>query len=556
MNRASIFITILSLLLLVSTRMVSAQESPTPDPLTDQSTGDSTTNYVIADQVIAIVGNAGILYSDIVRTAHAITQKRKEQGSLSDRTAEEEALEMLLVQNLMATCAVMDSLDKDMPSRDVEIESIVGDLVEGAGGVKALEKEMGKPIYQIKADIALEDKQVQLARQMQDFIRYGVDIDYVEVAEFLDTIKTEAMSMIPMQYSYSQIVKIPPQTDERKYAIRERLLEYRKRILAGEVSLGVLAQLYSLDPGSALKRGEMGPMPIMSFTGPFADAIRGMKDGEVSGIVETEYGYHLIELISFDRKTEMAHIRHILLKPEFTVEESKDVVELLDSIATEVRAERLDFAEAAMQYSDDKATKENGGKAFNKMGYQGDIRATSSRFVAEELMTEARYITVLNIGDVSQPYEAMDEKGNLVQKIVQLDTIIPAHRANLRDDYDLLEAMAQAQKQSTAIERWIEANIHRVYVLIAPEYLDYDLGGDLWREAALRTQNRENIDVEFPTFEQIEEAVLKRAAQRAKIREAQEKIKAAMTENQETEDQNNKDKDNSHRKGPKPKGKK
>lgn len=466
----------------------------------------------IVDEVVAVVGNIPVLYSDVVRTAQYVAEMRKKQGSLAENTPEEEAFAMLLRRDFLATCAELDSLDQNMPSNDAEVEAQVAQMVDAAGSVLQLEKNSGKPIFQIKSDIAIETKRQNMAMMMEQTIRQDVKVDYVEVAEFADTLPQDASRMIPVQYSFSQIIRKPDQTEQRKYAIRETLLGYRQRILNKEVTLGVLAQLYSMDWGSARRRGEMGPMPARELVGPFVEAMEQMKPGDISEIVETEYGYHLIELISYEKEpVPMAHFRHILLKPEFTVEETKQVVAQLDSIATEIKAGNLTFAEAALQYSDDLETKQNGGRAFNILGYEAsgrDIRATSSRFVEEELMpADYRQISQMKIGEISEPFETADMKGNIIRKIIRLDAIYAPHIANVVDDYDLLSTTAEKVKQVKAVEDWITENISRVCIQIKPEYWDYDLGRKEWVEAAKRTAEAQNLGIEYPTVEDINNAI-------------------------------------------------
>ncbi len=477
---------------------------------------DSQPVSVLADEVIAIVGNSAILYSDMEHTAKFIENQRKSQGSLATQTPKEEALGILLAEKLMSTCAVLDSLDKDLPSLDNQIEEEITAMISEAGGIKQLEEKMGKPIYQIRADLLLTSKQQQLAMVMQQNIAMNTKVDYADIAEYTDTIPESAMERIAKQYSYSQIVKSPPQTDERKYAVRERLLEFRKRILADEVSLGVLARLYSMDLGSAQNRGEMGPMLVRQFTGPFAETVLTMKPGEISEIVETEFGFHLIELISLtDDIDPKAHIRHILLKPEFTVTENKDVQRQLDSLVNEINAGNLTFEEVAYDFSDDLETKQNGGKAFNMNRYYQNnfnVKFASTLFYEEELMADARYLTSLDEGEISRPFETMNSKGDIVIKVVRLDKILPAHRANIVEDYDKLAADVLKIKQRREIDQWIEKSIKRVYVELSPEYWDYDLGTDEWVNGAKRSIENRNLDIVLPSYEDIERAVLERAS--------------------------------------------
>ncbi len=531
------------LFLLISPMVANAQEADTLSNnesvgLIDSLSPKSAGKAWIADEVIAIVGNSSILYSDLDRTAKSFAALRKERGTLSKRSVEEEALEALLKQKFMASCAELDSLDKDMRPVDADVEMNVDAMVKSAGSVKKLEEMTGKAIFQIKADMTIEMKQMELAKMMEQKIRSEVDIDYAEVREYYDTVTVKEALKIPLKYSYSQIVKQPEQTEERKYAIREKLLGYRKRILDGEVSLGVLAQLYSMDPGSARRRGEMGPMSINQFVKPFAEAARNLSVGEVSGIVETEYGFHLLELVSKtgEGNEMMVTVRHILLKPEFTVEESQAAASQLDSVKKEVVAGNITFADAALKFSDDRETNQNGGRAFNQMGYKmsGDIRAASTEFAAEDLMPEDyRNLSVLKIGDISSPFETTDMKGNNIQKIVKLDKILEAHNANIVDDYDMIEARAQNAKQLTVIDDYIDANLERVYIEIDSDFWDYDFEREGWVEAAKRTVNNGNLNVDVPTLEDIENAI-----EIYKFKEEARKVLEQNAENQKGKKKN------------------
>ncbi len=482
------------------------------------TTTPASAQKLIVDEVIAIVGDNPIFLSELEANTQNIILQRKAQGTLSTLSEREEAFEQLLTKALLASCAVMDSLDKDANPIEHMVEAEVNRMSETAGGVLQLEKQTGKPIYQIKADLTIDLKQMQLAQIMEQNIRSRVKIEYAEVQEFLDNLELDETDIIPAQYSYSQIVRLPPQTDERKYAIRERLLSFRQRILDEEITLGALAQLYSVDRSSAIRRGE-ALLPINGLAPQITEALEGLKPGEVSEIIETDFGYHLAELIEYigEGNEKQIRFRHILLKPEFTVEESRNVTNQLDSITTQIRLGNLSFADAALRYSDDKDTKQNGGRVFNKSAYMqtGDISNTSSKFMAEELQQEYRHISRLKIGEISDTFEAMDNYGNTVQKIIRLDRIYPAHKANIIEDYDLIAAIALTDKQNKAVGVWTEKNIGRVYVYIKPQYLDLNTQSKQWQAAALRSENRENIKVHIPSHTELEQNWLEYAKQKA-----------------------------------------
>lgn len=427
---------------------------------------------VVADEVAAVVGNNTILLSDIERNAQYLIEQRKEKGTLSKQTPYEEALETLIIQNLLSQRARRDSLDKQMNPVDDKVEEQMRRMINQAGGPKELERKTGKPIFQIRSDLSRQIQDTELGMMMEQKIREQTKITYDEVKKFAESIPADSMQMIPPQFSFSKIVKIPPQTDERKYAIRERLLEYRRRIMEGE-KFSVLARLYSMD-GAASNGGEAEPTPSRFLVAPFMDAIEELKPGQVSGIVETEFGLHIIELISY--KDGIVHYKHIILSPEFTIEESRKVEAELDSLASEIKSGRLDFKTAAQRYSDDVSTRENGGKSFNTMPYfqTYDLKQASTRYMQDELNPEDyKQLRFLKVGEISPPYETINEKGNLVKQVIKLDELIPGHKANLQDDYSILEMYALYSKQAKEASVWIDKAIKEMFIEIMPEFSNY-----------------------------------------------------------------------------------
>ena len=206
-----------------------------------------TDDHYVADEVAAIVGNSQILMSDIDRTTEEVLHQRQQYGQLSNRPAREEAFETLLLQKLLAEQARADSLDKDLGSLDDQVEQQIQQMVDEVGSVKALEKKFGKEIFSIKDDLKHEAEDMQLASLMQSKVMDKISVTYPEVAEFFNTLPLDSLEMVPAQYTYAQIVRFPPETEERKFEVRQRLLEFRERILKGE-SLG----LHPRNPGQRM----------------------------------------------------------------------------------------------------------------------------------------------------------------------------------------------------------------------------------------------------------------------------------------------------------------
>lgn len=454
---------------------------------------------LVAEQLAAIVGNSPIMLSDIERTALGVIENRKVLGVATPQTPREEAFELLLTQRLLAQQAQADSLDKDMDRSMmmINVEKQVERMIEEAGSVKKLEKQYGKAIFQIKKDIENDVLEGQLAQMMQDEIRRKIKINNYDVVKFFERLPKDSLPMIPPQYVYAQIMRIPPATEERKYKVREQLLEFRQRVLKGE-KLAVLARLYSMDMGSKSDGGEMQPQPLQQFVGPFAAALEELKPGQISEIIETEFGFHIAELIS--RKGDVVHCRHILLKPEFTVEETDRVIHELDSIADQLRQNKMTFAAAALKFSEDSESKQNGGLVYNIRGYNEtrELSRATTRFGADEIdVSDYRQLNKMKVGEISNSYASMDLKGNVVYKIIKLEKIVPAHVASLDEDFSILEEVTLMDKQGRELASWIDKAIDKMYVYIAPDYRiqQYERRG--WLESCLRTES-ETVNNKLP----------------------------------------------------------
>lgn len=430
----------------------------------------------IADEVVAVVGRSHILLSDLERTTDEVVRLRHQTGTLSNRPARDEAFETLLLQKMLAEQARADSLDKELRGGlDDQVERQMQEMIEEAGSVKALERKYRKEIYAIKDDLKQQAEDMQLANIMQSDVMQKVEITYRDVADFFASLPLDSLEMVPEQYIYAQIVRFPPETEERKFEVRQKLLEYRQRILDGE-NLGALARLYSMDPGTARNGGEWGPGNINQLVYPIVEVLETLKPGTVSEIVETEYGYHIVELLSL--RGELVHFRQILLKPTFTVEETEREMKLLDSVARSVGTDKKAFDEAVALYSMDRETNQNGGVVFNGLlaKQQFNAKYASPKFMKDALMPQD-YIPLsrLKEGEVSAPYEAVDlGTGSTVYKVVRLNKVIPSHRASLQEDYEIIADFALQNKQQIELDKWVRRAVETMYVWIAPEYRNYE----------------------------------------------------------------------------------
>ena len=427
----------------------------------------------IVDKTVAVVGNEVIMISDI---ESEMQMMQSYYGTQSDRKSRCELLESLMSSKLFLMQARVDSLVVNNDMVESEINNRVDMLKTNLGGEDAVEAEFGKPIYKLRQEwrSAIEDQ--TLTQQMQQEIAGKIPaLTPYDVQKYVDSTDPEDLPMVPIKYQLSQIC-IYPDREAANIAVKERLLAIRERIINGE-KFSTLARIYSQDPGSARKGGELGMASKSIFWPVFSDAAMALKPGIVSQIVETPDGFHIIEVL--EKKGDMFNARHILLKPEYTAEDRNKAFHTLDSLKTELLNEAVTFELAARFYSEDPATRTNGGQ-------MADPQTGSSYFEIDQLKPQDyAAIAGLEEGEISEPVESLDNEGrdgNTVYKIIKVDKIIPAHPASFSNDYTLLLGNAEQELQSKAIDDFIDSKIKSTYIVIDPMFEDCVFEREGWYE--------------------------------------------------------------------------
>ena len=444
---------------------------------------------VMLDKVVAVVGGSAILHSELVEYSEALVMQRRQMGYTSDRDIMNESLEALLEQKLLYNQALIDSVDAPTSDIAARIENYVQAQVAEVGGIAQLEAKEHMPLYTYRAMLRQRYEEQAYAQAMKANVVGKVTIVPGEVERFYKRVDKDSLPMIGEQYVYAHITKFPSSLKEAQQRTKERLLDMRERVIKGQTKFSVLARMYSLD-GSAIYGGEMEPMPSSYFVRPFAEALEKLKPGQVSEIVETEFGFHIIELI--EKKDEMYRCRHILLRPTFTTDELMQPARQLDSIANLIRLDSITFENAALRFSDDASSKHNGGIVSNsdilaRMGVYDGARMTATRFLKEDFSAQGGksledYAALMRLkeGEVSNSFQTTDIMGNEMSKIVKLVQIIPAHVASLEEDYIRLEEMALQQKQEKVYRKWLDEKIQSMYVYIDPAYRSDEFENKNW----------------------------------------------------------------------------
>ena len=439
--------------------------------------GHAQERYTV-DKVAAVVGNSAILYSELCEAADYLEQEQRAQGYTPDKDPMIQSLEFLLTQKVLYNQALIDSVQISMESVMARTDQYMSMMEEQAGSVAALEEQLGQPSFAIRQRMKERFEEQEYARAMRQEIDGKVTVTPGEVERFYRQHDKDEFPIVPQQYVYAQIVRFPTSSTAAKQRVREQLLDMRERIING-TRFDLLARMYSLD-ATAMRGGDLGWMPLQSCVQPFADAVEKLQPGQISEVVETEFGFHIIELL--EKKGDKYHARHIVLRPVYTPDELAADGRFLDSLAQQIRDGKITFEEAALQYSDDKYSRQNGGVVTNseQLEQQGTGELPKNKFMREELQNDYPALSQLKVGEISPSFQSYDGYGNVLNKIVKLIAIIPAHTANLSEDYTEIESLALQAKREEEFQKWLNSKIDGLYVRIEPEFRDADFDNKNW----------------------------------------------------------------------------
>ena len=427
----------------------------------------------VVDKSIAVVGNEMIRLSDL----ESEVQMLNAQGYSSDKNIRCELLERMMESKLFLMQARVDSLTVDSDMVAASLTQRLDQVRTALGGDAQVEEYFGMPLYRLRQEWQAQLEEQSLTQKEQQQIASKIpELTPYDVKQYLDTADVSSLPVIPMKYQMSQLC-VYPDREAAALAVKERLLSLRERIINGE-KFATLARLYSEDPGSAMKGGELGMASKSIFWPAFSDAAMSLKPGTISQIVETPDGFHIIEVL--EKNGDMFNARHILIKPHYTQEDQDKAFKRLDSLRTMIVVDSvMTFDLAARFYSEDPATRTNGGQ-------MADPNTGSSYFEIDQLKPQDyEAVKDLEVGEVSQPIASLDNEGrdgNLVYKIIRLDKIVPAHTANFESDYtDLLNLVVQ-MKQMEAIDGFIDEKLDSTYIVIDPLFGDCDFSREGWAQ--------------------------------------------------------------------------
>ncbi len=422
----------------------------------------------VIDKIIAVIGEEIVLKSDIENDLlHAQTQSAV--ANMADAKAQ--IFENRLVSKLLMAQAKIDSIMVTDSEVEAQLNSQLELYIQNIGSREKLEGYFGKSYEEIKNEMRTPIREQMITNRMQQKIVENVRVTPSEVRYFYRKFNKDSLPEVGDKYEIQQIVIKPRISDTEKERIRNRLRQFRDDILEGKQSFNTLAVLYSEDPGTAAKGGELGYMSKSQLTPEFAEAAFSLKPGRISKIVESEYGFHIIQYI--DRQGDKVNVRHILLRPRIEESDREAALQRLDSVVGFIKSGELTFEQAAFYASSDKKTKNNGGLIFNP--YDADSKLPKELIKGDM----ARQVSSLQVGEISEPFLDRTETGD-EYKIIKIKAYYPAHTANLDDDWLSFENGLKRKKEQEIFEKWIKERQENTYIHIDDEYKNIKFHYDGW----------------------------------------------------------------------------
>ncbi|MFH0762137.1 MAG: peptidylprolyl isomerase [Bacteroidota bacterium] len=431
---------------------------------------------VIMDRVVAVVGKYPILQSDIEN--QIIDMRRNGMDIPGDPKCY--VLEGLLVSKLLLSQAEIDSIEVTDDEVERMVDSKLQEFVFQVGSEANLESYFKKSMVEIKKDLMKPQKEQMISQKMKDEITKGMTITPSEVQKFYKKFPSNEIPLISETMEIREIIIKPEVSEAEITRVQNRLNEFRERILKGE-DIRTLAVLYSDDQSTATRGGELGMTPRSMLVPEFAAVAFNLKVNDLSRVVKTDFGYHIMQLI--ERRGDLINVRHILLTPKPTIELKLAVRNRLDSIAQAIRENKITFEEAALRYSQEKETRSNGGLLVNNGGLQtsNPQNANTTWFEPKELPAEVMAaIRNLKVGEISPVFESRDNNNQPVYKIISIKSRRPAHKADLKMDYPYLQTLALKDKEQVKLGEWVGKKQKSMFIRIDPDFRNCEFTHPGW----------------------------------------------------------------------------
>lgn len=443
----------------------------------------------IVDEVIWVVGDEAILKSDV----EAMRLQGQQDGMHWNGDPDCAIPEQIAVQKLFLNQAIIDSIEVTEADISQGVEQYLENMISVIGSREKLEEYHKKNISQIRADLRESYRERQMVQGMQQKLVKDLTVTPAEVRRYFKDLSQDSIPFVPTEVEVQIITQQPRIEQEEINRIKEELRDYTNRINKGDATFQTLARLYSEDPGTARRGGELDYTGRGTLDPAFANVAFGLTDPKkVSKIVESEFGFHIIQLI--DKRGDKIKVRHILRKPVVSDDAIEKSLSRLDTVATalrqgeipemlkafvpeEKRAEKFTFEDAVSVFSDDKDTRNNNGLMFNTT-QEGQ---RTSRFKLADLPPEvAKMVDTMQVGEVSQPFQMINERGKTVCAIVKLKNRTEGHKATITEDFQVMKNVVLAKRREQVLHDWVVNRIKSTYVRINDRYRNCNFEYEGW----------------------------------------------------------------------------
>jgi peptidyl-prolyl cis-trans isomerase SurA len=412
------------------------------------------------DKVVAVIGSSVILQSEIdMQYAQYLSQ-----GNPDNPDVKCQILQGLISQKILGQQAIIDSITVTEDDVDNEIDRRMRTSIARAGGQERLEQFLNRSLIQYKDEIRPDIKEMLIANKMQSKITENVSVTPLEVKRYFEAIPKDSLPFFNTEVEIGEVVVYPKMNRQEKEAFRDKAEALRLRVKGGE-DFATLARLYSQDPGSAREGGDLGFMDRGSLVKEFAAAAFKLKPGELSQVVETEFGFHVLQLV--ERRGDQVNVRHILIKTEPVPASLERAKAHIDSVYQNVIKKTVDFGTAASLYSDNNDTKYNGGMMLNAENVQ-----SRTTFIPTDKLDPSIFLTVdtMKVGTISEPALFTGADGRQGYRILLLKSKTGPHQANLEQDYPKIKEVAFEDKTNRTISEWFEKRRKITYIKIDSEF--------------------------------------------------------------------------------------
>ncbi len=416
----------------------------------------------IVDEVIWVVGDEPILKSDVEMTR----LQAEADGAKFAGDPDCSIPEQLAVQKLFLHQAEIDSIEVTESEVVAGIDDQINYWIQLIGSKEKLEEYRKQSVTQMRQQMHDDFKNRQMIQRMKEELVKDLKVSPAQVREYFRDLPADSIPFVPTEVEVEILTMQPKISQEEINRVKDELRNYTDRVNKGETTFGTLARLYSEDPGSARLGGELDYVGRGMLDPAFANVAFNLTDPKkISKIVESEFGYHIIQLI--DKRGDKIKVRHILLKPRVSPEAIEVAQNRLDTLSTDIRAGKLTFEQAVSLISDDKDTKNNHGLMANT----SQTGARTSKFQMKDLPTEvARVVDTMKVNEISKPFQMVNSRGKTVTAIVKLISRIEGHRATITEDFQVMKDIVTAKEREKVLHDWVVDKIKNTYVRMNDRY--------------------------------------------------------------------------------------